>query len=59
MSEQIHKQALDTVKHVHEENSRLKRPLSKEDKVEDDAKAERDILKKHVAELQKEVKKLF
>ena len=59
MSEQIHKQALDSVKHVHEENKRLKKLLSKKDKSEDDAKAERDILKKQVAELQKEVKKLF
>ena len=58
MSEQIHKQALDSVKHVHEENNRLKKLLSKKDKLEDDAKAERDTLKKQLAELQKEVEKL-
>ena len=58
MSEQIHKQALDSVKHVHEENNRLKKLLSKKDKSEDDAKAERDILKKQVAKLQKEVEQL-
>ena len=59
MSDPIHKQALDTVKHVQEKYNQLKKLLSKKDKLENDAKAERDILKKQVAELQKEVKKLF
>lgn len=58
MSEQIHKQALDSVKHVQEKYNELKRSMDRKDKLYEAAKTERDILKKQVAELQKEVEQL-
>jgi hypothetical protein len=58
MSEQIHKQALDTVKHVQEKYNELKRSMDRKDKLYEESKTERDILKKQVAELQKEVEQL-
>eukprot|EP00889_Picochlorum_renovo_P004818 jgi/Picre1/31848/NNA_007197.t1 len=58
MSEQIHKQALDRVKHVQEKYNELKRTMDRKDKLYEEGKAERDILKKQMAELQKEVEQL-
>eukprot|EP00889_Picochlorum_renovo_P005199 jgi/Picre1/32229/NNA_007575.t1 len=58
MSEQIHKQALDSVKHVQEKYNELKRTMDRKDKLYEEGKTERDILKKQVAELQKEVEQL-
>jgi predicted RNase H-like nuclease (RuvC/YqgF family) len=58
MSDPIHKQALDSVKHVQEKYNELKRTMDRKDKLYEEGKTERDILKKQVAELQKEVEQL-